>query len=592
MPRYFEVIGATAKLAREKIKEHVGNLSIVKEEEILDPYWKWVGKWLGLKKKSYYRIIVSEYKVTSPFLPATPSHKESLPKESVSMRNSKKKNTERSKSRRRNSSHPTSKHVDKNTLRRVPVSADNLPPELPPATPERRETPSERNLMEKSLKNFFRSVTHLQKQESSQNQKQSELYTLFDYPIHEKKPPNNADRQPLAKNDNPLFTLQAPSEVEPSMTTVPHSPALARSLDLIAEKNECLPGLPRRSRIDSKVVYSKNAAKNTNSPIALKEKSFVVAPITATDYAPSAKPRAVITQQKNNISTAASPDVQTEAQLNLKVTTSNSKKRAKKIAVEDFLLRKDFSDEIIAEAIAMSYVRVLQNKEDKLALAETIAALISYKGDLRYDSRRRGEPKLVFMAGSTGVGKTTTLSKLAFEYSNTRKARIAIASCDLRRMGAFEQLKSFSDIIKVPLKKLEDKRSLLELYQQNPKTDLIFIDTPGCSTREEELIDEVSNIMYYLNAPKVIYWCVPAAARTCDLLLAYKNFNIKEDANLIFTKVDETTSLGSVLSLAYHSKLPVSYFCTGQDILNDFFVGSLEQVQQALIREWNVKGSS
>ncbi|MCB0209790.1 MAG: 50S ribosome-binding GTPase [Anaerolineae bacterium] len=177
------------------------------------------------------------------------------------------------------------------------------------------------------------------------------------------------------------------------------------------------------------------------------------------------------------------------------------------------------------------------------------------------------QAKVFFIIGPTGVGKTTTLAKLAATFSKT--SRIKIITIDTFRVGAILQMTTFAEVLGVPIEIAYTPQQLaLQVEQNRPYQDLILIDTPGRSPQANE---QVSALAEYLSAipDKLVYLALSANAKNEDMQKAVETFNIMSPSGLIFTKVDETVSLGAAFSLACQTGLAVNYITTGQCVPED-----------------------
>ncbi len=179
------------------------------------------------------------------------------------------------------------------------------------------------------------------------------------------------------------------------------------------------------------------------------------------------------------------------------------------------------------------------------------------------------KPKLVAIIGSTGVGKTTTIAKLAAS-AKIREAskRVGLITLDNNRIGAVEQLRVYARIAGLPLKVALNRNELKKYIDDSTDYDLVFIDTPGINQFNKTHINGLKEIF-----PKShdIEFHLALSATTSDktlkeILENFKDFNPQK---LIFTKLDECMTYGAILNQMFRSKIPVSYLTTGQQIPED-----------------------
>jgi flagellar biosynthesis protein FlhF len=193
-----------------------------------------------------------------------------------------------------------------------------------------------------------------------------------------------------------------------------------------------------------------------------------------------------------------------------------------------------------------------------------------------------GVPRWVVFCGPTGVGKTTTLAKISAHYAIHEKVRVALATTDTYRVGATEQLKIYAQIIGVPLKVIDDKKTAWETMQEYSQYDLIFMDTAGNSPFNSRQIKELREILQVIKPFETIL-VLGAPTPLEDLRYSVAGFSSLSPTSLIFTKLDETRRFGSMLSLILETGLPVSYLTHGQNVPDDFTVATPGGIVELLI---------
>lgn len=177
---------------------------------------------------------------------------------------------------------------------------------------------------------------------------------------------------------------------------------------------------------------------------------------------------------------------------------------------------------------------------------------------------------IVALVGATGVGKTTTIAKLAARYILKHGShRVALITTDNYRIGAHEQLRSYARIMGISMNVTGDAESLRETLNNLHDKDLILIDTAGMSQRDMKLNNQFS-MLQAEGLPKIKTYLTLAS--NCQRSVLSETGSKFKEMNLtgcIFTKVDETTSLGGSITVAIENNLPISYVCDGQKVPED-----------------------
>jgi flagellar biosynthesis protein FlhF len=179
-----------------------------------------------------------------------------------------------------------------------------------------------------------------------------------------------------------------------------------------------------------------------------------------------------------------------------------------------------------------------------------------------------GTRRIVALVGPTGVGKTTTVAKLAANLKLTQGARVGLITVDTYRIAAVEQLKTYAEIIDLPLAVVNDPSEMPRSLDELGSVDLVFIDTAGRSPRDEVKIRELSEFLQQAR-PDEVHLVLSAVAGVRGLRSALERFSTVQVDRLILTKLDEAESLGGLLSVLGFSSRPVSYLTTGQGVPDD-----------------------
>lgn len=190
--------------------------------------------------------------------------------------------------------------------------------------------------------------------------------------------------------------------------------------------------------------------------------------------------------------------------------------------------------------------------------------------------------RVVLFVGSTGVGKTTTIAKLASNLILKKNKKIGFITADTYRIAAVEQLKIYSDILGVPLRVAYDEHDFGNAIEELKDNDYIFIDTAGRSHKNKEHMDELQR-MVNLIKPDQTYLVMNVNTNVIDAKNIVDTYNFLEDYNFIFTKADETSIQGLILNMRYITKKPLSYITTGQNVPEDIQEVDVEEIAKKIL---------
>lgn len=214
-------------------------------------------------------------------------------------------------------------------------------------------------------------------------------------------------------------------------------------------------------------------------------------------------------------------------------------------------------------------------------LGETLGRLIKFAGTLKL---KKNSPRIIALVGPTGVGKTTTTAKLAAMHALNRGNKVALITMDIFRVGAVEQLKTYSRIMGIPLEVASTPKELEKAVEKHLACDLIVIDTAGRSHKDKEKLDEMKSFLEH-KIPIEVYLCLSATTKDIDLEEILHRFSIFKISKVVFTKIDESESLGNMVNLLMKDNLPIAYFTTGQRVPEDIEVATSAKLADLILRE-------
>lgn len=180
-------------------------------------------------------------------------------------------------------------------------------------------------------------------------------------------------------------------------------------------------------------------------------------------------------------------------------------------------------------------------------------------------------PRVVFFIGPTGVGKTTTIAKLASALAVEEKKKTVLLTADTYRIAAAEQLRTYAQIMEVPFRVIYSPEEFQGALRDFQEYDYIFVDTAGHSHQNAEQLGKMKEYLEPMggDAQIQVFLVLSATTKYKDLLKIADNYKEITDYQLIFTKLDETTTLGNLLNLKLYADTPIAYITCGQNVPSD-----------------------
>ncbi len=232
----------------------------------------------------------------------------------------------------------------------------------------------------------------------------------------------------------------------------------------------------------------------------------------------------------------------------------------------------------------------INNKDEEMIKNIIKYRLMEYIGDISPLSVNPGYQKVIFFIGPTGVGKTTTLAKIAAQLVLEEKYNIGLITADTYRIAAVEQLKIYSDILNLPLEIIYNEEDIYKSLNLFKDRDIILIDTAGKNHREIDKEDTIYKVIKSINN-KEVYLVLSGTTDYITLKSIIDHYSIMDDYKIIFTKMDEAQGFGNILNAKFLTENPLSYITTGQNVPDDIEVLDKNKVVSCLIGE-NIYGRS
>ena len=261
----------------------------------------------------------------------------------------------------------------------------------------------------------------------------------------------------------------------------------------------------------------------------------------------------------------------------------------KNIACIQLIYNQLISNEV-DEKFANQIITEIEGNLKKDASMDNILASIYQKIILKLGQPKTIEiigktPKFVFFIGPTGVGKTTTIAKIASKFKVNEKAKVAFLTADTYRIAAVEQLRTYANILGIPLKVIYTEDEMKLAKDEFSDFDLVFVDTAGRSHRNKDQRDDIELLINTIpEDEREIYLVLSATTKYRDLVNITEAYSEIINYNLIFTKLDETSSIGNLFNIRMLTEAPLSYATFGQNVPDDISRVDAQNIAKQLLR--------
>lgn len=252
-------------------------------------------------------------------------------------------------------------------------------------------------------------------------------------------------------------------------------------------------------------------------------------------------------------------------------------------AVADDLARRL----VVDVSAALGPARVADPKAVRAELAKAMHALVPASGPIRM--RTQTGPTVIALVGPTGVGKTTTIAKLAANLALRERRRVGLVTIDTYRIAAVEQLRTYAQILDLPLEVVTAPLQLKEAIARMADRQVVLVDTAGRSQRDELKIRELKGFFQQIR-PHEIHLVLSSACSEPALNEAVERFRDVGIDRIIFTKLDEAVGLGVVLNCLRKANAKLSYVTAGQDVPDDIAEGEPSAIADMILGSRILKG--
>lgn len=236
----------------------------------------------------------------------------------------------------------------------------------------------------------------------------------------------------------------------------------------------------------------------------------------------------------------------------------------------------------------------LKMRENSQTVKRYFQVLLRKMVPVRMESTPKpGAKKVIMLVGPTGVGKTTSIAKLAARYSfmMEKKYKVGLIVLDTYRIGAVEQLMQYARMMKLGIETVVDPPEFASALNAMSYCDYILIDTMGSSPYDKEKITKIyeclQNNTTQMSIDTVLV--LPSSIKYEDLKATYDNFEPLGIDTMMFTKLDETRGFGNLFSLMYETSKPISYFSVGQEVPEDLVVASSDYLIDCMLNGFDRK---
>ena len=249
------------------------------------------------------------------------------------------------------------------------------------------------------------------------------------------------------------------------------------------------------------------------------------------------------------------------------------------------LLENEVSEQYVNQMMDESE-KVLQNGSSvDVILSNVYQKLILKLGQPAVIETEGKKPRVIFFIGPTGVGKTTTLAKIASKYKVEYEKKVAFLTADTYRIAATDQLRTYANILDAPMSIIYTPEEMNDAIARVSEYDLVFVDTAGFSHRNEAQCQDMKKLIDGLDEAyeKEVYLVLSATTKYKDLLEIADTYKEIANYKLIFTKLDETITYGNILNIKLYSGAKLSYMTSGQNVPDDIEVFDTQKIVKQLL---------
>ena len=240
----------------------------------------------------------------------------------------------------------------------------------------------------------------------------------------------------------------------------------------------------------------------------------------------------------------------------------------------------------VPESEARSLIELLRSSPGAATLEQLSALarqrLLDELPASRTIQREPGSRRVVALVGPTGVGKTTTIAKLAANFRLRERLRVGMVTVDTYRIAAVEQLRTYANMMDLPMAVATTPREMREAVSQLSDFDVVLIDTAGRSPHDVVQLQQLKSVLGQASVDEV-HLVMSAVASSSHLVQTYRKFEPIGINSLLITKLDEAAAVGNLISVLRAAQLPVSYLTCGQSVPDDIVDASTERLVPVML---------
>lgn len=329
----------------------------------------------------------------------------------------------------------------------------------------------------------------------------------------------------------------------------------------------------QENKVKERVVSDK---ENNNLSGMTKEKAAAGLDIRIDEFAPTDKDDSVLEEKIDSIHQMIESQIKENVQKKSDTEEERGDEKTPRDEVlgliEQMLKENELDENYVEMIISDAKKNIKGDVPMEQILSHIYQRMILYFGTSQKIAPADKGSKVIFFVGTTGVGKTTTIAKIASKLVIEDKKKVALVTADTYRIAAAEQLRTYAGILEVPFKVLYEAEEIEGMIEDFKEYDYILIDTAGHSQNNTVKQDVMSGFIERAasSAETEVYLVLSATAKYKDLLHTADNYKRICDYKLIFTKLDETDTYGNLLNIKMHTGAPICYITYGQNVPDDF----------------------